>query len=77
MKKSFKDFSFIQTFLFTSLIFLVIVVLIEFLYSLTNLTFNEAFQGLQNKKFLMRKGIAALVYGLIMTLYFKRHSLKK
>lgn len=77
MKKSFKDFSFIQTFLFTTIIFLIIVILIEFLYSLTNLTFSEALEGLKNEKFLIRKGIAALVYGLIMTLYFKRHSLKK
>ena len=71
MIKNFKNLSFVKTVIFTSLIFLVIVILIEFLYSLTKLSFDDAILNLSNSKYLIRKLIAALVYGLIMTFYFK------
>ena len=72
MKKSFKDMSFLQTFLVVAGIFLVIVVLIEFLYGLTRVTFDEALAGLTNPKYLMRKLVGSVIYALIMTFYFKR-----
>jgi hypothetical protein len=34
--------------------------------------FDEALTGLGNPKYLLRKILGALIYGLIMTLYFKR-----
>lgn len=77
MKKSFKDLSFLQTFLIVAGIFLVIVVLIEFLYSLTQLSFNEALSGLTNTKYLIRKLVGSVIYALIMTFYFKRKRPKK
>ena len=76
MIKNFKNLSFVKTVILTSLIFLVIVILIEFLYSLTKLSFDDAILNLTNSKYLIRKLIAALVYGLIMTFYFK-HKQKK
>ena len=76
MIKNFKNLSFVKTVILTSLIFLVIVILIEFLYSLTKLSFDDAILNLSNSKYLIRKLIAALVYGLIMTFYFK-HKQKK
>lgn len=76
MIKNFKNLSFLKTVILTSLIFLVIVILIEFLYSLTKLSFDDAILNLSNSKYLIRKLIAALVYGLIMTFYFK-HKQKK
>jgi len=72
MKKSFNDLSFLQTFLITAVIFLVIVVLIEFLYGLTQVSFEEAIAGLRNPKYLIRKLVGSLIYALVMTLYFKR-----
>lgn len=72
MKRSFKDLSFFQTFLVTALIFLVIVILIEFLYGLTRVSFEEALAGLTNPKYLVRKLAGSVIYALIMTFYFKR-----
>lgn len=72
MKRNFKDFSFLQTFLVTALIFLVIVVLIEFLYGLTKVSFEEALAGLTDPKYLIRKLAGSVIYALIMTFYFKR-----
>ena len=72
MKKSFKDLSFLQTFLVIAVIFLVIVILIEFLYGLTRVTFDEAIAGLSNPKYLIRKLAGSVIYALIMTFYFKR-----
>lgn len=72
MKKSWEDYSFIQTFVFTAVIFLIIVLLIEFFYALTQVSFEEALAGLSNPKYLLRKVIGALIYAIIMTLYFKR-----
>jgi len=76
MIKNFKTLSFVQTAIITSLIFLVIVILIEFLYSLTKLSFDDAILNLSDSKYLIRKLIAAVVYGLIMTFYFKRKQKK-
>jgi len=72
MQKKFQDLSFLSTFLVTAAIFLVIVILIEFLYGLTKLTFDEALAGLSNTKYLLRKLVGAAIYALIMTFYFKR-----
>ena len=72
MTKSFQEYSFIQTLIVTAVIFLIIVLLIEFFYALTQMSFNEALAGLANPKYLLRKLIGALVYAIIMTLYFKR-----
>lgn len=72
MKKSFKDMSFLQTFLAIAGIFLIIVILIEFLYGLTQLSFDEALAGLTNTKYLLRKLVGSVIYALIMTFYFKR-----
>ena len=72
MKKSFENYSFIQTFLITAVIFMVIVLLIEFFYALTQMSFNEALTGLANPKYLLRKLIGAVIYAIIMTFYFKR-----
>jgi len=72
MKKSFENYSFIQTFLITAVIFMVIVLLIEFFYALTQMSFDEALTGLANPKYLLRKLIGAIIYAVIMTFYFKR-----
>ena len=72
MQKKFKDLSFLQTFIVTAVIFLVIVLLIEFLYGLTKVSFDEALAGLSDPKYLLRKLAGAVIYALIMTFYFKR-----
>jgi hypothetical protein len=71
-KKSFESYSFLQTFIITAIIFLIIVLLIEFFYALTQVSFEEAIAGLANPKYLLRKVIGAMIYAIIMTLYFKR-----
>jgi len=76
MGKRFKDMSFLQTFLVVAAIFLVIVILIEFLYGLTNVSFEEALTGLSNPKYLLRKLVGSVIYSLIMTFYFKRKQKK-
>jgi len=72
MKRSFKDLSFLQTFLVIAFMFLVIVILIEFLYGLTRVSFEDALIGLTDPKYLVRKLVGSLIYALIMTFYFKR-----
>lgn len=72
MKKSFRDLSFAQTFIAIAFIFLVIVVLIEFLYGLTQVSFADALAGLSDPTYLLRKLVASVIYALIMTFYFKR-----
>ena len=72
MQKKFKDLSFLQTFLATAIIFLIIVILIEFVYGLSKVGFEEALNGLSNPKYLLRKLVGAVIYALIMTFYFKR-----
>ncbi len=76
MIHKFKDFSFVKTVIITSLLFLVIVILIEFLYSLTKFSFDDAVLNLSNPKYLIRKFVAAIVYGLIITFFFKRQQKK-
>lgn len=71
-KRSFESYSFIQTFVITAIIFLIIVLLIEFFYALTQVSFEEALTGLANPKYLLRKVVGAAIYAIIMTLYFKR-----
>ena len=71
-KRSFESYSFVQTFFVTAIIFLVIVLLIEFFYALTQVSFEEALVGLGNPKYLLRKVVGAMIYAIIMTLYFKR-----
>lgn len=76
-KRSFESYSFVQTFFVTAIIFLIIVLLIEFFYALTQVSFEEALVGLGNPKYLLRKLIGAMIYAIIMTLYFKRKRKKE
>lgn len=76
-KRSFESYSFVQTFFVTVLIFLIIVLLIEFFYALTQVSFEEAMVGLANPKYLLRKVVGAMIYAIIMTLYFKRKRKKE
>ncbi len=76
-KRSFESYSFVQTFFVTAIIFLIIVLLIEFFYALTQVSFEEALVGLANPKYLLRKVIGAMIYAIIMTLYFKRKRKKE
>ena len=76
MKKNFKHMSFLQTFLVVAGIFLIIVILIEFIYGLTQMSFEEALAGLSNTKYLIRKLVGSVIYALIMTFYFKRKQKK-
>lgn len=72
MKQHFSDWSFIKTFIVIGLIFLIVVLIIEFLYGLTQVSFEEALTGLSNPKYLIRKLVGSVIYALVMTLYFKR-----
>ena len=76
-KRSFESYSFVQTFAITAIIFLIIVLLIEFFYALTQVSFEEAVMGLANPKYLLRKLVGAMIYAIIMTLYFKRKRKKE
>jgi hypothetical protein len=46
------------------------------LYSLTKVSFDDAVLNLLNTQYLIRKLIAGIIYGLIMTFYFKRKQKK-
>jgi len=72
MKKKFQDLSVIQTFLVVTAIFLVIVILIEFFYALSKMPLEDALLGLSDPKYLIRKLVGGVIYGAIMTFYFKR-----
>ena len=72
MKKSLQEYSFLQTFLVTGFLFLIVVLLIEFFYGLSQVSLEEAVAGLTDPKYLFRKLIGAVIYALIMTFYLKR-----
>lgn len=76
MKIRFEEYSFAKTFLVTGLIFLVIVLLLEFFYATSQFGFDEALAGLSDAKYLVRKLVGSVIYALIMTAYFKREDLK-
>ena len=61
----------------TGLIFLAVVLLLEFFYASSQVGFEEALSGLSDKKYLVRKLVGSVIYALIMTGYFKREDLKK
>ena len=76
MKIRFEEYSFGKTFLVTGLIFLVIVLLLEFFYNMSQVGAEAALAILSDSKYLLRKLVGSVIYALIMTAYFKRADLK-
>lgn len=66
-------FSFIKLVLYTASIFLIIVLIIEFLYSLTTKeTVTEIFNNMKTPIYIIKKIVSSLIYGIIMAYFMKR-----
>jgi len=72
-----KKLSFIKYALLSAFIFLVVVFLMEFLYSLTGKdSVDTIIKSMTSFNYLIRKIIPALVYGFIMAYFLKRKAKK-
>jgi uncharacterized membrane protein len=66
-------YSFLKLVLFTASIFLVIVLIIEFLYSLTTKeTVTEITNNMKTPMYIIKKIVSSLIYGIIMAYFMKR-----
>ena len=73
LKNNSKNPSFIKYFILSSLAFFIIVLLIEFLYSLaTKETTEQIIQNMTKTRYLTTKIISALIYGVIMALFIQQ-----
>lgn len=65
--------SFIKLALFSALIFLVIVLIIEILYSLTGKnSIDQIITTMTQTNYMIKKGVSALIYGTIMAYFMKK-----
>ena len=68
-----KGLSFIKLVFLSAFIFLIIVLLIELLYALTGKeSIAQIIANISNIKYLIKKGVSSLLYGIIMALFLKK-----
>jgi len=68
-------YSFLKLVFFTASIFLVIVLIIEFLYSLTTKeTVTEIINNMKTPMYIIKKIVSSLIYGVIMAYFMKRRA---
>lgn len=68
-----KNMSFVKLVLLSAFVFLVIVLLIEFLYSLSSKEpVNQIIDSMTTTSYMIRKGVSSLVYGIIITFFMKK-----
>ncbi len=67
------NMSFAKLVFFAAFIFLVVILLIEFLFSLNSCeSTTQLFSKITSTDYLIKKGIGSLLYGVIMALLMKR-----
>lgn len=68
-----KNMSFFKLVLLSAIVFLAIVLLIEFLYSLTSKeSVSQIVDNMTTTNYMIRKVVSSLVYGIIITFFMKK-----
>ena len=76
MIDNFKKLSFTKMIVVASILFLIIVVIIDFFIGLTKFSLQEVLNNMSTLTYISRKLIVAFVYGLIIAFIYKRKQRK-
>jgi len=68
-----KNMSFVKLVFLSAIVFLIIVLLIEFLYSLTSKTpVSQIIKNMTTTNYMIKKVVSSLIYGIIITFFMKK-----
>ena len=76
MRDRFEKLSFTKMIVVASILFLIIVVIIDFFIGLTKFSLQEVLSNMSTLTYISRKLIVAFVYGLIIAFIYKRKQKK-
>jgi len=76
MRDRFEKLSFTKMIVVASILFLIIVVIIDFFIGLTTFSLQEVLSNMSTLTYISRKIIVAFVYGLIIAFIYKRKQKK-
>jgi len=76
MRDRFEKLSFTKMIVVASILFLIIVVIIDFFIGLTKFSLQEVLSNMSTLTYISRKIIVAFVYGLIIAFIYKRKQKK-
>ncbi len=74
MRDRFEKLSFTKMIVVASILFLIIVVIIDFFIGLTKFSLQEVLSNMSTLTYISRKFIVAFVYGLIIAYIYKSHN---
>ncbi len=72
MRKRFESMSFSKMILVSCVMFLIIVVFIEFLFSLSKHNLEDTLAYMATPDFIIRKLVAAVIYGVIIAVIYRK-----
>ena len=76
MREKFEKLSFTKMIIVASILFLIIVVVIDFFIALTKFSLEDVLANMSTMKYISRKLLVAFVYGLIIAIIYKRKQKK-
>ena len=76
MREKFEKLSFTKMIIVASILFLIIVVVIDFFIALTKFSLEDVLANMSTMKYISRKLLVAFVYGLIIAFIYKRKQKK-
>ena len=76
MRDKFEKLSFTKMIVVASILFLIIVVVIDFFIALTKVSLEDVLANMSTLTYISRKLIVAFVYGLIIAFIYKRKQKK-
>ncbi len=72
MRDKFEKLSFTKMIIVASILFLIIVVIIDFFIGLTKFSLQDVLTNMSTLEYISRKLLVAFVYGLIIAFIYKR-----
>jgi hypothetical protein len=76
MRDKFEKLSFTKMIVVASILFLIIVIVIDFFIALTKVSLDDVLANMSTLTYFSRKVIVAFVYGLIIAFIYKRKQKK-
>jgi hypothetical protein len=76
MRDKFEKLSFTKMIVVASILFLIIVIVIDFFIALTKVSLEDVLANMLTLTYISRKVIVAFVYGLIISFIYKRKQKK-
>lgn len=76
MRDKFEKLSFTKMIVVASILFLIIVIVIDFFIALTKVSLEDVLASMSTLTYISRKVIVAFVYGLIIAFIYKRKQKK-